>query len=82
MFIALGSNIGDRVQNLTAAVKALEDEGMRLIKSGRWYESEAMYVEDQARFLNTVIEVCHCQPIRLFPLPRHNVSDFRRVATD
>jgi len=44
--------------NIRRAVKSLESEdGIRVIRTGRMYESEPMYVEDQARFANTVIEV-------------------------
>lgn len=61
MFIALGSNIGDRVGNVRRAVDSLEGEGVVVVRTGRMYESEPMYVEDQARFVNTVIEVSFCQ---------------------
>ena len=57
VFIALGSNIGDRVGNIRRAVDGLEKEGVKVVRTGRLYESEPMYVEDQARFINTVIEV-------------------------
>jgi 2-amino-4-hydroxy-6-hydroxymethyldihydropteridine diphosphokinase len=60
VFIALGSNIGDRVGNVRRAVDSLEDEGVEVVRTGRMYESEPMYVEDQARFINTVIEVSFC----------------------
>jgi dihydroneopterin aldolase/2-amino-4-hydroxy-6-hydroxymethyldihydropteridine diphosphokinase/dihydropteroate synthase len=60
IFIALGSNIGDRVGNLRRAVNSLEEEGVEVVRTGRMYESEPMYVEDQARFINTVIEVSLC----------------------
>lgn len=39
------------------AVNSLEGEGVEVVRTGRMYESEPMYVEDQARFINTVIEV-------------------------
>jgi len=60
VFIALGSNIGDRVGNVRRAVDSLENEGVKVVRTGRMYESEPMYVEDQARFINTVIEVSFC----------------------
>jgi len=60
VFIALGSNIGDRVGNIRRAVNSLEREGVEVVRTGRMYESEPMYVEDQARFVNTVIEVSSC----------------------
>jgi len=62
-FIALGSNIGDRVNHIRKAVNNLEDgEGVKVTRTGRMYESEPMYVEDQDRFINTVIEVCPESP--------------------
>lgn len=57
VFIALGSNIGDRVGHVRRAVRALQDAGCKLVDTSRLYESEPMYVEDQERFLNGVIEV-------------------------
>ena len=42
------------------AVNSLEGEGVEVVRTGRMYESEPMYVEDQARFINTVIEVSFC----------------------
>lgn len=42
------------------AVDSLENEGVKVVRTGRMYESEPMYVEDQARFINTVIEVSFC----------------------
>ena len=42
------------------AVDSLEKEGVEVVRTGRMYESEPMYVEDQARFINTVIEVSFC----------------------
>lgn len=57
IFIALGGNIGDRIGNITRAVTALEAEGVKVVDESRLYESEPMYVEDQARFTNGAIEV-------------------------
>lgn len=57
VFIALGSNIGDRIGHIKTAVKVLQAEGCVLQDCSRLYESEPMYVEDQDRFINGVIEV-------------------------
>lgn len=57
VFIAVGSNIGDRVGHVRRAVRALQDAGCTLVDTSRLYESEPMYVEDQDRFLNGVVEV-------------------------
>lgn len=67
VFVALGSNIGDRIGNITRAVDDLGENGVKVIKTSRLYESEPMYVEDQDRFINGVIEVSP-----LVRLPREN----------
>jgi 2-amino-4-hydroxy-6-hydroxymethyldihydropteridine diphosphokinase len=54
--IALGSNIGDREGNLRRAVEAIGQE-TRVLDVSSVYETEPMYYEDQAPFLNCVIAV-------------------------
>ncbi len=51
--IALGSNVGDREANLKNALRALQDFGQVTAVSSA-YETEPMYLEDQAWFLNAV----------------------------
>lgn len=58
-FIALGSNIGDSVGHIRRAVEALQAGGCDLVDCSRLYESEPMYVEDQARFVNGAVQVSH-----------------------
>lgn len=62
--IALGSNIGDRIGNIHRAVDLLVGEAgnaglqkTRLLQTSWLYESEPMYVENQARFANGAILV-------------------------
>lgn len=58
VFIALGSNVGDRLEAIEAACQAIDEDGdMRIIHTSSLYETEPMYVEDQDRFLNGVCEV-------------------------
>ena len=54
VFIALGSNLGDRVCNLEDAVLGLRDF-VDLIRPSPIYETEPKYLEDQPRFLNMVV---------------------------
>lgn len=54
VFIALGSNMGDRLENLRSALKALTPH-VEVTHKSLIYESEPMYVESQPRFLNMVI---------------------------
>lgn len=58
--VAVGTNMGQRVQNISNALKELErgEEGKtRVVDTSFLYESDAMYVTDQAKFLNAVVKV-------------------------
>jgi len=51
--IAFGSNVGDRFANIEKALQTLEDGSeTKIVDTSFLYETDAMYVEDQARFIN------------------------------
>jgi len=51
--IALGSNLGDKVRNIEAALRMLETQhGIRVVDTSFLYESSPMYIKDQPRFVN------------------------------
>lgn len=54
VYLALGSNQGDRLANLHAAVSELR-RMMRVERGSSVYETAAAYVEDQPPFLNAVL---------------------------
>ncbi|THX46427.1 folic acid synthesis protein [Aureobasidium pullulans] len=57
-YIALGSNVGDRLDMIEKACLALDqDQNIKVTRTSSLYETEPMYVEDQARFLNGACEV-------------------------
>jgi 2-amino-4-hydroxy-6-hydroxymethyldihydropteridine diphosphokinase len=57
-FIALGSNIGNRYDYLTEAIKELESHlEIKLVNISSIYETDPVGYEDQDLFLNMVIEV-------------------------
>jgi len=57
-YIALGSNVGDRLDMIERACLALDqDPSIKVTRTSSLYETEPMYVEDQARFLNGACEV-------------------------
>jgi len=57
-FIALGSNIGNRYDYLTEAIKELESHlEIKLVNISSIYETDPLGYEDQDLFLNMVIEV-------------------------
>ena len=60
IFIALGSNMGDRLQNIENACREMDAQPeIQVLRTSALYETAPMYVEDQDRFLNGVCEVGH-----------------------
>lgn len=55
VFLALGSNVGNKKQNIKQAVTLLKKH-VHKIKSAKLYETQPMYYEDQDLFINTVIQ--------------------------
>ena len=56
-YVALGSNIGDRIKFIEAACREMAKEGIRVLRTSSLYETPAMYVEEQPPFINGVCEV-------------------------
>ena len=56
-YLGLGTNLGPRARNLSAARRRLRQRGARILRQSRVIETEPWGVADQPRFLNQVIEV-------------------------
>ncbi|OLC68716.1 MAG: 2-amino-4-hydroxy-6-hydroxymethyldihydropteridine diphosphokinase [Chloroflexi bacterium 13_1_40CM_3_65_12] len=56
-FLGLGSNLGSRARNLSAARRRLRQKGARILRQSRVIETEPWGVTEQPRFLNQVLEV-------------------------
>jgi 2-amino-4-hydroxy-6-hydroxymethyldihydropteridine diphosphokinase len=56
-YLGLGSNLGSRSRNLSAARRRLRQKGARILRQSRVMETEPWGVADQPRFLNQVVEV-------------------------
>ena len=56
-YIALGSNLGDRIQMIEKACNAMEEHGIRIKRTSCLWETEPMYVLDQGSFINGACEV-------------------------
>jgi 2-amino-4-hydroxy-6-hydroxymethyldihydropteridine diphosphokinase len=56
-YLGLGSNLGRRSRNLSAARRRLRQKGARILRQSRVIETEPWGVTDQPRFLNQAIEV-------------------------
>jgi len=58
VYLSLGSNLGNRQQNLRRAIDALAPEKIRVVAISDLYETEPQDVTDQPWFLNMAIECC------------------------
>jgi len=56
IYLSLGSNVGDRADNLRRAIAALEDAGARVQKVSSIYETEPVDLREQPWFLNCVVK--------------------------
>ncbi|MCM3033708.1 2-amino-4-hydroxy-6-hydroxymethyldihydropteridine diphosphokinase [Niallia taxi] len=58
-FLSLGSNIGNRLQNLEEAVRKLNQyEDIKVVSVSSIYETDPVGYRDQEMFLNIAVEVC------------------------
>lgn len=62
-YIALGSNLGDRIGWIEKACNEMDARGIRVKRTSSLWETEPMYVLDQDRFVNGACEVCQSGPI-------------------
>ncbi|KAF7842722.1 folate synthesis bifunctional protein, mitochondrial [Senna tora] len=53
--IALGSNVGNRLQNFKEALKSMNKSGIHITRHACLYESAPAYVTDQPHFLNSAV---------------------------
>lgn len=56
-YLGLGSNLGSRSRNLSAARNRLRQKGAHILRQSRVMETEPWGVAEQPRFLNQVVEV-------------------------
>jgi len=56
VYLSLGSNLGDRKENIARASEALESRGVRITRGSSLYETEPVEMTDQPWFVNCVVE--------------------------
>ena len=61
VYVALGSNVGDRIGNIESACQRMHNRGIKITRTSALYETKAMYVEDQQSFINGACEVSCAQ---------------------
>ncbi|OBT47673.1 hypothetical protein VE00_02188 [Pseudogymnoascus sp. WSF 3629] len=83
-YIALGSNMGDRIGMIEQACNALTSRGIAVKRTSNLWETEPMYVLDQDNFINGACEVeTTLEPLELLDelqdiensMGRHKVID-------
>jgi 2-amino-4-hydroxy-6-hydroxymethyldihydropteridine diphosphokinase len=80
VYLSLGSNLGDRKQNLEHALQALEREDIQIIARSSLYETEPQDVIQQPWFVNMVVE-CETQrfPLQLLSILHRIEREMGRV---
>lgn len=56
-YIAFGTNVGNREENINVALKMMEDRGLKIIKTSKIYVTEPYGYKDQPEFLNGAVVV-------------------------
>ena len=56
VYLALGTNVGDREKNLREAIRLISESGVHITKISGTYETEPVDYLDQPWFLNAVLE--------------------------
>ncbi|DAZ94420.1 TPA: hypothetical protein N0F65_002560 [Lagenidium giganteum] len=57
VFAALGTNLGDKLAHLEAAISLLNEQAGPVVRTSRLYTTAPQYVEDQPAFFNAVVEL-------------------------
>jgi 2-amino-4-hydroxy-6-hydroxymethyldihydropteridine diphosphokinase/dihydropteroate synthase len=66
-YVALGSNLGDRIAMIEQACKEMEAGGkIKILRTSSLWETKAMYVLDQDKFVNGACEVRNQSHRRVF----------------
>ncbi len=80
VFLALGSNLGDRMLYLQQAIGKLDDhQKIQVRQQSQVYESEPMYLTEQNQFLNMVVSVTTTlSPLKLLASAKSIEKDLGR----
>ncbi|KAJ6795398.1 folate synthesis bifunctional protein, mitochondrial-like [Iris pallida] len=78
--IALGSNVGNRIQNFNEALRLMKKSGINVTRHGCLYETEPAYVTDQPLFLNSAIRgTTKLRPHELLKVLKHIERELGRT---
>ena len=81
-YIAIGSNLGDKLSNCKKGIEALEFCGVKVSACSRFYKTAPVDYTDQDWFINAVIRIdTNLQPIELLKLLKAIEKQLGRVET-
>ena len=82
IYLGLGSNLGNREQNIREAIRLLKEHGVRVEKTSRLIETEPVGGVVQGKFLNAVLKATtHLTPQEFLTLTQAIERRLGRVAT-
>lgn len=73
VYLSIGSNIGDRLENLQKAVDLLQQKNCTILSSSGIYETDAFGFESSDRFLNAALK------INTVNSPTELLADLKRI---
>lgn len=80
VYILLGGNLGDKLHNITQAIRSIEDKAGTVVNSSHIYETAAWGHTSQPAFYNCVIELqTELQPVELLHTLLHIEKELGRV---
>ena len=85
IYVGLGGNLphpvhGPPQQTLKAALKALEGQGISVVRTSRWYRSAPVPASDQPWYVNAVVEIdTHLEADQLLAVLHRVEEEFGRV---
>ncbi len=82
VYLALGSNMGDKAEYLNTAINALNTDDTKVVKVSKFYETEPVGYLDQEKFLNCAVAIkTLLSPLELFDLTSNIERSLGRVRT-
>lgn len=80
VYFSLGSNLGDREENLQKAVQLLEKRAGKLISRSAFYYSEPWGFESENGFVNICIAMeCEADPVALLDITQETEKEIGRM---
>lgn len=81
VFLALGSNLGEREQHLSAAISAIRNRPeITVLSASSVYETAPKYKPDQPDYLNMVMEIAtDMEPVQLLALCKNTERQLGRI---